>query len=339
MVERPHPGQLFCSNTGEECQHHNRVRCVKDRVGCSLPGGQDRGKVDSNRSRAAHQCAGDEGSMAGNAMLPQGYSRCCSAAKDGQPGSNSPFEQDRRTHLVTLVSDGPTSLGVVPIAEDFPACRTPPWQRECSSRLGVTAHLRQQRLEASTISFRVSEQLIRSLLRGLICQPNQQPAPSVLQLEAGSISQSSGCLLSPMVHRTPLPFPPLQSHREGSCQNSSGSGQLCLLDCTSLASPGLVSSVARDVDEGAYPPSTRRRSSTRPSIIPSPTDSRRELMLTAWPISGKPTLSKAFQAGLPTSFCSPGGATPMQHIIPHGPNGVAGVVRGKPIPFLHLWKK
>jgi len=118
VVARPHPGQLFCSNTGEECQCHNRVRCVEDRVGCSLPGGQDKGKVDSNGSRAAHQCTGDECSKAGNAMLPQGNSQCCCAAKDGQQGSKIPVKQDGWTHLVSLVSDGLTSLGVVPIAED-----------------------------------------------------------------------------------------------------------------------------------------------------------------------------------------------------------------------------
>ena len=76
-----------------------------------------------------------------------------------------------------------------------------------------------------------------------------------------------------MVHRTPLPFPPFNLIGRAL---ASESGQLCLLDCTSLASPGLVFSVARDVYEGAYPSATRGRSSTRPSVISSPIDSRRE---------------------------------------------------------------
>jgi len=59
--------------------------------------------------------------------------------------------------------------------------------------------------------------------------------------------------------------------------------------------------------------------------------------LTAWPISGKSTLCKVFQAGLQTSFCSTGKATPMLHITQPGLSGVTGIAEGRVIPFLDHW--
>ena len=76
-----------------------------------------------------------------------------------------------------------------------------------------------------------------------------------------------------------------------------------------------------------------------PQLSPHPLILEERMSLTAWPISGKPTLCKAFQTELQISYYSHGEATLTRHITQPGLNGIAGVVEGRVIPFQHLWEK
>lgn len=74
-----------------------------------------------------------------------------------------------------------------------------------------------------------------------------------------------------------------------------------------------------------------------PELTPHPLILEGRLPLAAWVVSGKSTPCKAFQAELLTSCSSPGEATHTQLMTQPGQSGIAGAVKGKLIPFVHLW--
>ena len=60
---------------------------------------------------------------------------------------------------------------------------------------------------------------------------------------------------------------------------------------------------------------------------------RNQLQLAAWKVSGNPTMQKEFQNGLQTLSSQDGAKVPTQHISQGGHGGLAGVLRGRLIPF------
>ena len=57
------------------------------------------------------------------------------------------------------------------------------------------------------------------------------------------------------------------------------------------------------------------------------------MFLTAWPISGRDSLCRAFQKELPTSSSNPGGNIHTEHITQPERSGIAGVLQNKLFHF------
>ena len=118
------------------------------------------------------------------------------------------------------------------------------WKGQYQGRLGVSPSERQQRLKAVTISIQIPQQFTRSFHYIPVCQQDQCSVTTILQLKARPSSQSSGCLFSPLGAGQTIPVSTCQSHRDSLNQDSNRSDRVCLSHSPSLASTGLVPTVA-----------------------------------------------------------------------------------------------
>ena len=106
-------------------------------------------------------------------------------------------------------------------------------------------------MEAVTISIQIPQQLTGSFHHRPVSQQDQCSVNTILQLEATSSIQSSGCLFSSLGAGHTIPVSTFQSHRESLNQDSNRNSRVCLSHSSSLASTGLVPTVAEVAGEGS----------------------------------------------------------------------------------------
>ena len=111
------------------------------------------------------------------------------------------------------------------------------------------------------------EQPARSILYRPVCLQDQRPIRTLLQLEAGSSSHSSGCLLGVLGTRETIPIPTVQYDGKSSDQDSRRDSRVCLPHSSSLASTDMVSAVVEDVGEDANTSAQHPRPSSQPGTV------------------------------------------------------------------------
>lgn len=137
------------------------------------------------------------------------------------------------------------------------------------------------------------------------------------------------------------PFPgPLSDHTFppfilSFSQDSGRGNNICMPDCTNLASAELVTPFVEHASEEPSHAAFQKKSAES-GAIPTPSDRRRLNEASAWLVSGKPTLCKGFWAELLMSYLSRGEATHTQHLNQLSPSRITGIVEDKSIPFLQL---
>ena len=227
------------------------IRCFQLRLGSSLPGDSYWREVDSLRISLPHQLFGAESSLLSTTDFYETEEQRRGSTKDGQPNRHSLRQQDGRTNPITTLHPSIADLGVVPEAQYHSPRRIPSGERQYRSRLGVTSPEGQQRLATIATGVQNPEQPARSILYRPVCLQDQCPIRALLQLEAGSSSHSSGCLLGVLGTRETIPIPTVQYDRKSSDQDSRRDSRVCLPHSSSLASTDMVSAVVADVGEDA----------------------------------------------------------------------------------------
>ena len=184
--------------------------------------------------------------------------------------------------------------------------------------------------------FSVTEQSVGSIQCRPICQQDQRSVTTVLQLEAGPSSHSSGRLLSAMGSRTAISFPTIQFDWESSEQNSVRGSDMCV-SCSpewpaQVWYPQLLSML---VINPILLPMTQDLLMS-PDQLPHPLVMESRMPLAAWLVSGRDLPCRDFQKGLPICSSNLGESTLTHHIAQPGKSGVAGVLQGRSIHFQPL---
>ena len=232
--------------------------------------------MDSLRISLPHQLFGAESSLLGTTDFYETEEQRRGSTKDGQPNRHSLRQQDGRTNPITTLHPSIADLGVVPEAQYHSPRRIPSRERQYRSRLGVTSPEGQQRLATIATGVQNPEQPARSILYRPVCLQDQRPIRALLQLEAGSRSHSSGCLLGVLGTRETIPIPTVQYDRKSSDQDSRRDSRVCLPHSSSLASTDMVSAVVEDVGEDANTSAQHPRPSSQPRTVPTSIGDRGE---------------------------------------------------------------
>ena len=243
------------------------IRCFQLRLGSSLPGDSYWREVDSLRISLPHQLFGAESSLLSTTDFYETEEQHRGSTKDGQPNRHSLCQQDGRTNPITTLHPSIADLGVVPEAQYHSPRRIPSRERQYQSRLGVTSPEGQQRLATIATGVQNPEQPARSILYRPVCLQDQRPIRALLQLEAGSSSHSSGCLLGVLSTRETIPIPTVQYDKKSSDQDSRRDSRVCLPHSSTLASTDMVSAVVEDVGEDANTSAQHPRPSSQPGTV------------------------------------------------------------------------
>ena len=244
------------------------------RMGCVLSGvvSEDRRTLVESRGSPTHQLAGIDGGIPGRLMFCQSSQRNSHPTLHGQPGGDSVCESPRRNALKELVHTGTGILGVVRAQENHSPCGAHPRQEKRDSGLGVTSHVRLQRLATGSGSLQKGSACLRAILSGPLCELQEHSARGVLQLEARSISRSRGRTLSGVVEPPPIPISTLCTDRQKPTQGQDGQSHSGSFDCTPLASSSMVPNPHKHADSSSHSPSVLTQSSSGPSGPTTPID-------------------------------------------------------------------
>ena len=260
MVDNPIATTLLHNNFENRNLNCHRIRCFQVRLGSSLLGSAHWREMDPLRIGLPHQLPQAERSILSSTIFCEGDEQYRGSDKNGQQHSHSLCQQDGRTHNVSAMLLGITNLGVVSGSQHHPPRKVLTWKGQYQGRLGVSPSEGQQRLEAVTISIQIPQQFTRSFHYRPVCQQDQCSVTIILQLEARPSSQSSGCLFSPLGAGQTTSVSTFESHRESLNQDSNRSNRVCLSHSPSLASTGLVPTVAEVAGESFNPSSCETRS-------------------------------------------------------------------------------
>ena len=295
------------------------------RMGCVLSGvvSEDRRTLVESRGSPTHQLAGIDGGIPGRLMFCQSSQRNSHPTLHGQPGGDSVCESPRRNALKELVHTGTGILGVVRAQENHSPCGAHPRQEKRDSGLGVTSHVRLQRLATGSGSLQKGSACLRAILSGPLCELQEHSARGVLQLEARSISRSRGRTLSGVVEPPPIPISTLCTDRQKPTQGQDGQSHSGSFDCTPLASSSMVPNPHKHADSSSHSPSVNLL--LDPLGQPHPLITQGHLTLVAWPISGVDSRVRAFLQMQPLSFVPPGGRALQRLTRQHGEDGFIGV--------------
>ena len=107
-----------------------------------------------------------------------------------------------------------------------------------------TPPLRFERLEAGPLCFSEIDESLGPVRHRLVRGQTQFPALPILQLHAGSRGFGHGCSSSELGGAQPLCLSSILSDRENPPEDEAGTSEGTGLDCSSLAVPGVVPSVA-----------------------------------------------------------------------------------------------
>ena len=249
-------------------------RRLDSRMGCVLSGviSEDRRTLVESRGSPTHQLVGIDGGIPGRPMLCQSSQRNSHPTLHGQPGGDSVCESSRRNALKEPVHTGTGILGVVRAQENHSPCGAHPRQEKRDSGLGVTSHVRLQRLATGSGSLQKGSACLRAILSGPLRELQEHSARGVLQLEARSISRSRGRTLSGVVEPPPIPISTLCTDRQKPTQGQDGQSHSGSFDCTPLASSSVVPDPHKHADSSPHSPSVLTQSSSRPSGPNTPID-------------------------------------------------------------------
>ena len=187
-------------------------------------------------------------------------------------GVQADAEPDRGVKSFPCSPDRPNDSGVVRAQENHSPCGAHPRQEKRDSGLGVTSHVRLQRLATGSGSLQKGSACLRAILSGPLRELQEHSARGVLQLEAQSISRSRGRTLSGVVEPPPIPISTLCTDRQKPTQGQDGQSHSGSFDCTPLASSSVVPDPHKYADSSSHSPSILTQSSSGSSGPTTPID-------------------------------------------------------------------
>ena len=308
------------------------IRCFQIWLGGQLSRCEYGWSVDRSRTGSPHQLFGTESCLFGTANILLRENRSFSALTTRQYYSDNIHKQDGRKSFLHSFRSDSGDLELVHQSLDHYSCGAPSRCTEHSSRLGESAYQGFQRLEIGQESLPMSGGEARNILNRPICLQDEQSITGVLQLEGRPSSCSNRCLVNSLDGTLSLHVPPFalisccltKLHKEEVSAvliapvwpNQTWFAQLLnsLVDLPILLPP-IPQIVTNSAGQN------------------HPLAGEGHLPLAAWPVSGEVAKQEDFLTELSTSSENLG-EHQQNHPTPvPGNSGIAGALRGIPIPF------
>ena len=241
--------------------HHDRDRCITDRLGGSMAEADASGPLDGGRENRANQCPRAQSSLLSHKSILSEPERPSHSGEGGQHNCCCTHQQDGGDQIPQVSGHCKTVVGVLSAKKPDVDCRVPTRIKECPGRQVVTGLPRFQRLAAGSSSVQVSEQQVAMQSRP-VCEQVEQTATTVYQLENRPRCNGSGRILNPVGGDEDIHVSPIQHDQQMSGKNSPRKSR-CSVDNTNLAH----SAVVRDSSECVGRPSNPSTTIYRPATV------------------------------------------------------------------------
>ncbi len=225
----------------------DRDRCVDSRMGCDMWSSPDRRSMVKTGTNAPHQLPIAPSSHTGSELLCQGQGSPIHLAKDGQCCSTALHQQDGRNIIPGTHQVGQGILSLVHGEEHLPLSRTPPRCTEDHSGRRVQGYEGQDRLDALPPSLPPDQAKEGPSGGGPICNPFDDPAANILQLETRPSGNSNECLHPGLVADQGVRQPSMEPDRQSPLTSSAPASRTCL-GSPDMESPTVVPSPTGDAD-------------------------------------------------------------------------------------------
>ena len=238
------------------------IRCINERVGCSMSQPLYRRSLVKNGTTGAHQPARTQSSKVGNLDICRDVQTKVNPYSNGQYYSFILFDKNGRNCEHELVKPKQRDFGILDRSWDHDNGGTFTQSLERFSGQGISVD-RSQRMEIELTSFPKNMQTSGLPDYRPVCITGVQSSPSVLLTKDRSLQQRDRCFLSFLDISNGIRIPSFLSHR--TCSEESPSQQSNLnINNTSLADTILVSSTTPNVNKKPSSIATHSRSSKRP---------------------------------------------------------------------------
>ena len=215
------------------------VRCLPNRLGCSVPWCEYRRLMVPTGANNAYQLPGTPGYGIGNENLLEGSSRSLSVTAAGQFLCSSIHQQSWGDCVIISDLSGKISVAVGP--RERHCLDSPAYSR------GAQQSSRPDRLDAGTRSVPENQSNIRPTGSGPVCLSTHTPATLFLQLETRSPSRNHRCISARLEESERLCQPTMLSNRTCPQQDTGTESSSCF-GGSSVERPRLVSSPSGDVE-------------------------------------------------------------------------------------------
>ena len=218
------PEIQWCTTAGCTTKYGDRVGCFPTRLGSNVkrPGTENRWPMVSQRARDAHQLPGVVSSFSGNPSSCQGEEWHQYSGQNRQHlGQGLHKSLWGNTFMANECSDC-QDVEVVHRSSNLSDGRISSGSRESSGRHGVTDSQGSLRLDASSSSFFTDREEDGPTRGGYVCILADTPAPSLLQLEAGSGFRGNRCLYTELESVLWVCQSPMVSHISNIGKDSTG---------------------------------------------------------------------------------------------------------------------
>ena len=277
LVDRK-PGNIQRqTNNTREISTANSDRCIKGRLGCLRKGSTNRGSLELTGVQSAHKHSGANcGEICSSVVLKNVQQHQLYPFSNRQHDSFVIPTQDGRDKML---SDDRTSKGdlvISPSGVDHNYCRVPPQCHELQSRLGVTKHNGQLRLEVKrdNIPTNLSETGVPK--HRPICIQNKQPTPKLFFMETRPLQPGNGCNTTGLDRKIPICVSPILHDKSGTKQSQEGKSGTNDNNNSSMASSALVLSTPGDVNSQPNLNSTTVRSANKLDGSKTPISTEKE---------------------------------------------------------------
>ena len=174
--------------------HDHRIRCVSPGLGSSVQWHQDGRSLEPTGTADAHKLLGVAGSNIGSKILCEGSKRDFRTTTAGQSDCSSLHQQLGRHSIASVDGSSQSLVAVGSIQGSSFVCGVHPGCNELCCRRRVQNSEGSNRLEATPPNIQSDQPEVGSSGSGPVCNSPVNPAPTVLQLEAGPASRSNRCL-------------------------------------------------------------------------------------------------------------------------------------------------
>ncbi len=221
--------------------YDDRNRCVNNGMRGILQRGQDRRPLVPTGTITPHQLPGTPGSNTGSEMLCQRQNMPVNPPENGQYVGTHLHQQDGWDDITRTDQDSERALALVHGEEHLPLSRTPPGCPEHHSGRGVQRHEGQNRLDALPTGIPSEDGPSGSRP---VCDPTNNPAANIHQLETGPSNSGNECLLRELVGDEGLCQPHLEPDGESPLANPQTTSRAC------PDSPRMEGTTTTDPSEG-----------------------------------------------------------------------------------------